>query len=68
MCIGGFAQKWIFEIVHALNSFADSFLTPARSNCQFFCSDDIPKRSPKQKKIHQNEVKNAPARSPSHTG
>jgi hypothetical protein len=33
-----------------LNSFADNFLTPARSNCQFLCSYDIPKRSPKQKK------------------
>jgi hypothetical protein len=33
-----------------INSFADSFLTPARSNCQFLCSDDIPKRCPKQKK------------------
>jgi hypothetical protein len=44
-----------------LNSFSDNFLTPARSNCQFLCSDDIPKRSPKQtKKIHQNDVKNAP--------
>jgi hypothetical protein len=54
--------SFAFESMRRLliNSFSDNFLTPARSNCQFLCSDDIPKRSPKQKKFHQNDVKNAP--------
>jgi hypothetical protein len=28
-----------------LNCFADNFLTPAGSNCQFLCSDNIPKET-----------------------